>query len=46
MNDALKIPEVRKLITLGKEKGFNSPETLLLSQNLDEVILKYQKLMH
>jgi hypothetical protein len=35
----------KKLIKIGTTEGFSSPETIRLSQNLDKVILKYQKLI-
>jgi hypothetical protein len=43
----LKINYYREeLIKTGNSKGFNDPETLRLSQNLDRLIVKYQKLVH
>ncbi|RSD28661.1 aspartyl-phosphate phosphatase Spo0E family protein [Mesobacillus subterraneus] len=33
----------RKLIKVATAQGFNSSETIRLSQNLDKLILKYQK---
>lgn len=35
-----------ELIKTGNSKGFNDPETIRLSQNLDKLIVKYQKLLH
>jgi hypothetical protein len=40
----LKIEYYREeLIKVGKDKGFDNPKTLLLSQNLDKLILSFQK---
>jgi len=52
MNDALKIPEVRKLITLGKEKGFlnydeindNLPADVVAPEKLDDIFVLLDKL--
>ena len=52
MNDALKIPEVRKLITLGKEKGFlnydeindNLPADVVAPDKLDDIFVLLDKL--
>jgi hypothetical protein len=35
-----------ELIRAGNTKGLNDPETIRLSQNLDRLIVKYQKLLH
>jgi hypothetical protein len=46
-NLLLKIEFFRKeMIKLGVSTGFNSPETIQLSQTLDKLILKYQKMLH
>jgi hypothetical protein len=43
----LKINYFREeLIKTGNSKGFNDPETIRLSQTLDRLIIKYQKLSH
>lgn len=43
----LKIEYYRQeLIKIGAIQGYCSPETIRLSQNLDKLILKYQKLLH
>lgn len=34
----------KRLIKVGTTEGFSSPETIRLSQSLDKMILKYQKL--
>ncbi|WP_353050394.1 aspartyl-phosphate phosphatase Spo0E family protein [Bacillus sp. ISL-45] len=34
----------KKLIEVGTSEGYNNTKTILLSQKLDKVILKYQKL--
>jgi RNA polymerase primary sigma factor len=52
MNDALKIPEVRKLITLGKEKGFlnydeindHLPADVVAPDQLDDIFVLLDKL--
>ncbi|WP_079506855.1 aspartyl-phosphate phosphatase Spo0E family protein [Mesobacillus jeotgali] len=36
----------KELITTVNSKGFNDPETIRISQNLDRLIVKYQKLLH
>jgi len=41
----LKIDYYReKLIQVGMNKGMTNPETIQLSENLDKLILNYQKL--
>ena len=52
MNDALKIPEVRKLITLGKEKGFlnydeindHLPADVVAPDQLDDIFVLFDKM--
>ncbi|GAK50755.1 RNA polymerase sigma factor [Candidatus Moduliflexus flocculans] len=52
MNDALKIPEVRKLITLGKEKGYldydeindHLPADVLAPEQLDDIFVLLDKM--
>ncbi len=52
MNDALKIPEVRKLITLGKEKGFlnydeindHLPAEVVSPDQLDDIFVLLDKM--
>ncbi|PIE33730.1 RNA polymerase sigma factor RpoD [candidate division KSB3 bacterium] len=52
MNDALKIPEVRKLITLGKEKGFlnydeindHLPADVVAPDQLDDIFVLLDKM--
>ena len=52
MNDALKIPEVRKLITLGKEKGFLNydeindylPADVIAPEQLDDIFVLLDKM--
>jgi len=52
MNDALKIPEVRKLITLGKEKGFlnydeindHLPAEVVAPDQLDDIFMLLDKM--
>ncbi|MCP4403881.1 MAG: RNA polymerase sigma factor RpoD [bacterium] len=52
MNDALKIPEVRKLITLGKEKGFlnydeindHLPADVVAPEQLDDIFVLLDKM--
>ncbi len=52
MNDALKIPEVRKLITLGKEKGYldydeindHLPANVLAPEQLDDIFVLLDKM--
>jgi len=52
MNEALKIPEVRKLITLGKEKGFlnydeindHLPSDVVAPDQLDDIFVLLDKL--
>jgi RNA polymerase primary sigma factor len=52
MNDALKIPEVRKLITLGKEKGFldydeindHLPSDVVAPDQLDDIFVLLDKM--
>jgi hypothetical protein len=34
----------KKLLEVGTSEGCNSPKTILISQKLDKVILKYQQL--
>ncbi|RSD21118.1 aspartyl-phosphate phosphatase Spo0E family protein [Mesobacillus subterraneus] len=36
----------KELVNIVHLKGFNDPETIRLSQNLDELIVKYQKLLN
>lgn len=41
----MKIEYLRKeLLNAGAQRGYGNPETIRISQNLDELILKYQKL--
>lgn len=35
-----------EMIRIGLKSGFDSPDTVEISQNLDELILLYQKLIH
>ncbi|MCM3664946.1 aspartyl-phosphate phosphatase Spo0E family protein [Mesobacillus subterraneus] len=35
-----------EMIKLGLKTGFGSPETVQISQTLDELILKYQEMLH
>ncbi|MBS8264266.1 aspartyl-phosphate phosphatase Spo0E family protein [Mesobacillus boroniphilus] len=35
-----------EMIRIGLETGFDSPETVQISQNLDELIVLYQELVH
>ena len=52
MNDALKIPEVRKLITLGKEKGYldydeindHLPADVVAPEQLDDIFVLLDKM--
>ncbi|MDY0091760.1 MAG: RNA polymerase sigma factor region1.1 domain-containing protein, partial [Candidatus Vecturithrix sp.] len=52
MNDALKIPEVRKLITLGKEKGYLNydeindylPADVIAPEQLDDIFVLLDKM--
>ena len=36
----------QEMIQIGASTGFNSPETIRISQMLDQLILKYQQLLH
>lgn len=35
-----------EMVKIGVQTGFDSPETVQVSQTLDELTIKYQKMLH